>query len=228
MSDSVIHLPVAEAYDRWSGFYDAYDNPLVFVTGHALSTLAESVAGKDVFEFGCGTGRNLSALKACGAAHVAGCDLSEGMLAKARLRDPAFEVMRHDMTAPLSRPDRSADLALFCLSLEHVGDLAGPLRQARRVLRPGGAIAILEIHPFLAETGVAAHFGDAGQEVRMPTFPHSFAEYINTAAALSLTITECREWRPRDLDAPLPRKVLKRGRDTPLIVQFSLHSYDER
>ena len=102
MSDNIIHLPVAEAYDRWSGFYDSYDNPLVFVAGHAICTLANSVAGKAVFEFGCGTGRNLAALKAYGAAHLAGCDVSEGMLAKAKLRDSTFEVIRHDMTLPLS------------------------------------------------------------------------------------------------------------------------------
>jgi hypothetical protein len=30
------------------------------------------------------------------------------------------------------------------------------------------------------------------------------------------------EWRPRDFCGPLPAKVLKRGSDFPLLVEFSL------
>lgn len=223
MSDSsTIHLSVEAAYDRWAGFYDGYDNPMVFVAGHAVASLAAIAAGKDVFEFGCGTGRNLAVLKDVGAVGFGGCDLSEGMLEQARRRDPAFRLMRHDMTMPLAQPDGSADVALFCLSLEHVGELMSPLGEARRILRPGGRMAIVEIHPFLAIGGVAAHFDADGSEVRMPTFAHSFGDYLNTFAALGLSVEHCREWCPRDLPEPVPPKVLKRGADIPLAVQFVL------
>lgn len=225
MSDNrTIHLSVEAAYDRWAGFYDGYDNPMVFVAGHAVASLAPMVAGKDVFEFGCGTGRNLTMLKGIGAAGLAGCDLSAGMLEQARRRDSAFRLIRHDMTSPFAQSDGSADLALFCLSLEHVGDLAAPLGEARRILRPGGRIAIVEIHPFLAISGVAAHFEADGSEVHMPTFAHRFSDYLNTFATLGLAVEHCREWCPRDLAVPVPAKVLKRGMDTPLAVQFILRA----
>lgn len=223
MSDNrTIHLSVEAAYDRWAGFYDGYDNPMVFVAGHAVGSLAPMVVDRDVFEFGCGTGRNLAVLKSVGAVGLGGCDLSEGMLEQARQRDPAFRLMRHDMTTPLAQPDGSTDLALFCLSLEHVGDLTAPLGEARRILRQDGRIAIVEIHPFLAIGGVAAHFEADGTEVRMPTFAHRFGDYLNTFAALGLAVENCREWCPRDLAAPVPPKVLKRGMDVPLAVQFIL------
>jgi malonyl-CoA O-methyltransferase len=222
-----LFLPVADAYDRWSASYDSDDNPLVFAAtqairaGFADARRTEGGArGADIVEFGCGTGRNLALLKALGARTLTGCDLSEGMLAKARARDAAFRLLRHDMTRPLPLPDASADLVLFCLALEHVADLSAPLGEARRLLRPAGRVAVIEIHPFLAQEGVAAHFRDAAGEVRMPAFPHRFSDHLNAFAGAGLRVAACREWRARDLREP-PPKALKRGPDFPLLVEFS-------
>jgi len=221
-SSRSVFLPVAGAYDRWAAAYDGYDNPMVFAATQAVAALAKRVAGKDVFEFGCGTGRNLAALKAGGASSLAGCDLSQGMLDQARARDPGLRLLRHDMTQALPLGDGVCDLALFSLSLEHVGDLRAPLGEARRILRPGGAIAVIEIHPALSLAGLQAHFKDGAQEVRMPTFAHGFVDYLNAFAALGLRVASCREWRPRDFAGPVPEKALRRGPDHPLVVEFSV------
>lgn len=222
MPRSSIFLPIDEAYDRWSSFYDSSDNPMVFGTGQIVHELAEHAAGRDVIEFGCGTGRNLERLRQRGAAKVIGCDLSPGMLQQARARDPNFLLFQQDMMQPMPLPDGSADLILFSLTLEHVGDLVPPLQEARRLLRSAGRIAVIEIHPFLSLANVAAHFKDGEMVVRMPTFPHSFSDYINAVAEAGLSITACRERRPCDFQGPVPNKVLKRGPDFPLLVEFSL------
>ncbi|CCG41396.1 class I SAM-dependent methyltransferase [Magnetospirillum molischianum] len=222
MSETTVFLPVAEAYDRWSGVYDSYDNPMVFGAGQVVQRLADHVGGQIVVEFGCGTGRNLLKLKQHGAAKLVGCDLSSGMLDQARTRDPTLVLLHQDMTRPLPLPDGSADLVLFSLTLEHVADLVPPMREARRLLRAAGRIAIIEIHPFMSLSNVAAHFRDGGKIVEMPTFPHQFSDYLNAAASSGLQIAECREWRPRDFQGPIPNKVLKRGPDFPLLVEFSL------
>jgi malonyl-CoA O-methyltransferase len=118
--------------------------------------------------------------------------------------------------------DGSIDLVLFCLSLEHVEELQAPIDEALRIVRPrGGRIAIVEIHPFLSFSGVAAHFDDGDDEVRMPAFPHPFAAYLNAFAARNLRVT-CREWRPRDIGNPPQLQGLKRGPDFPLSVEFSI------
>ncbi len=220
MTAPPVFLPVAAAYDRWAASYDVCENPMAFAAAHVVGTALGDVSGQDVIEFGCGTGHNLGALKALGARSLTGCDLSAGMLGKARERDGAFRLFQADMGQRLPLADGSADLALFCLSLEHVADLAPPLREARRLLRPGGRLAVVEIHPFLALGGVSAHFRDGGEEVRMPTVAHEFSGYIAAFAAAGLRLTGCREWRPRDLGASVPPKALKRGPDLPLAVQF--------
>jgi malonyl-CoA O-methyltransferase len=220
--DRSVFLSVTGAYDRWADSYDGYDNPMGFGAGRVVDALAPDAGGKDVFEFGCGTGRNLAALKRAGAASLAGCDLSPGMLARAAARDKSFRLLQHDMTQALPWPDRSADLVLFALTLEHVAELRSPLGEARRILRPNGTIAVVEIHPWLSQDGLAAHFTEGGQEVRMPTVAHGFADYLNAFAATGLAVASCKEWRPRDFAPPVPAKVLKRGPDRPLVVEFSL------
>ena len=173
MSDTVLNLSVAEAYDRWSRGYDAYENTMVLAATRAVAALAPEAAGKAVLEFGCGTGRNLEALKAAGAARLVGLDLSEGMLEQARARDPGFELHRQDMALPVGEPDGAFDMVLFSLTLEHVAGMATPLGEARRLLKAGGQVVVIEIHPYLSLGGLAAHFVEGGQTIRMPTVSHT-------------------------------------------------------
>ncbi|CAH2602200.1 Class I SAM-dependent methyltransferase [Rhodovastum atsumiense] len=222
MNDKDTFLPVVEAYDRWASFYDSYDNPMTFAASQALEGLAGAADGKVIVEFGCGTGRNLARLKQGGAEKLIGCDVSAGMLEKARALDPAFILVQQDMTQPLPLADGIADLVLFSLALEHVSDLIPPLREARRLLRTNGTIKVIEIHPFLSLGQVSAHFRDGADIVRMPTFPHRFSDYINAAADVGLAINDCREWRPRDFHGTPPQKIFKRGPDVPMLVDLTL------
>lgn len=217
-------LPVAEAYDRWSRFYDSYANPMVFMAEEIIRRSVVPGAGNAaVFEFGCGTGRNLAAMRDAGAASVAGCDLSEGMLQVAREERRLLDVWIHDMREPLPRvADKSMDCVLFCLSLEHVEDLGAPLDEALRIVKPGrGRICIVEIHPFMSLSGVAAHFDDGEEEIRMPAFAHQFSTYQAAFTERKLLAT-CREWRPRDVGNPEALQGLKRGPAFPLAVEFSI------
>ena len=221
MTDPV-HLSVAEAYDRWASGYDAYDNPMVFAAGRALSRRLPEAKAKRVAEIGCGTGRNLAAFEAAGAARLWGCDLSQGMLARARERVPGAELVRHDMAEALPLPDGAVDLVLFALALEHAGDLDLPLAEAARILVPGGRVLILEIHPFLSLCGVKAHFRDGAEEIQMPTHAHRFCDYLDAFAAAGLAVETCREWTPAEFGPDAPEKLFKRGAETPILVEFAL------
>lgn len=223
-----VFLPVRSAYDRWSRFYDTFDNPMVFMASQALGAgLARECSGKSVFEFGCGTGRNLAALQAAGAARLAGCDFSEGMTAVARGRglENAL-IFHHDISQPLPPEAPSAfDAVLFSLTLEHIEAPAAPLAEARKILGSGGRVHVLEIHPYFSFGGGAAHFEDGGELVTMPAYPHQFADYLNAFSAARLRTARCTEWRPRDLgEVPAPLKALKRGPDFPMLVEFVLEA----
>jgi hypothetical protein len=103
-------------------------------------------AGKDVVDVGCGGGALVRDLAALGARPV-GIEISEEQLSAARARDDGsgarFLVGRAE-ALPLE--DGSADVVVFMRSLHHVPveHLEAGLREARRVLRPGGAVYVAE------------------------------------------------------------------------------------
>ena len=94
----------------------------------------------------CGTGRLATRLRrrVGPTGRVIGVDFSEGMLAVARRRDPAVDWRTGDATTLEGIADSSADALTIAFGLRNVQDRAAALRAARRVLRPGGRMAILE------------------------------------------------------------------------------------
>jgi SAM-dependent methyltransferase len=103
-------------------------------------------AGKDVADVGCGGGALVRDLAAAGARPI-GIEISEEQLATARARDNgtgARYLVGRAEALPLD--DGSVDVVVFMRSLHHVPPehLRDGLREARRVLRPGGAVYVAE------------------------------------------------------------------------------------
>ena len=215
------HLSVSAAYDRWSAIYDVYDNPMVAAARDILLRFAPDAAGKDCLEVGCGTGANLASLRDAGARLVVGMDLSAGMLDQARARLPGVPLHHASATDPWPMPDASADLVLFSLTLEHLPSLAHAHREAHRVLRPGGMVLAIEIHPDLATQGVGAHFEAGNVIVTMPSFPHRLEDYRAASDAAGLALVQLREWRRVDFRHPHP-KMAKRDPMAPFAIEIRL------
>ena len=99
--------------------------------------------GDRVLDACCGTGDLALAARAEGAT-VTGLDFSERMLDRARRKSDEIEWLRGDALA-LPFADRSFDAATVGFGVRNVEDLGRGLRELRRVLRPGGRLAILEV-----------------------------------------------------------------------------------
>jgi ubiquinone/menaquinone biosynthesis C-methylase UbiE len=105
--------------------------------------------GDRVLEVGCGTGRNLAFLsRAVGpAGRVYGIDLSEGMLAKARLaceQGGLTNVLLIQADASEYELREPVDGAIFSLSYAVMRDRKQALRNAWRQLKPGGRMVMLD------------------------------------------------------------------------------------
>ena len=105
--------------------------------------LAEFVRGLPpaarALDLGCGDGR-LGALLA--AERLVAADVSRIALERARRRLPDAELIKLEPDARLPLDDSSFDLVLCAETLEHVRDVQLLLSETRRVLRPGGRLAL--------------------------------------------------------------------------------------
>src|SRR5687767_8868278 len=97
-------------------------------------------AGTAVLDAGCGSGR-FCRIAADRGANVAGIDVTPAFVEIARERTPEGDFRVGDMMS-LPWPDRAFDVVTGFNSFFYAADLVGALREARRVLRPGGSLAL--------------------------------------------------------------------------------------
>ena len=90
-------------------------------------------------DLGCGDGRLSAELD---AAELTAADVSRVALERARPRLPGARVVELEPDAPLPFGDGSFDLVLAAETAEHVRDLQLFLSEIRRVLVPGGELAL--------------------------------------------------------------------------------------
>lgn len=100
--------------------------------------------GGTVVDLGCGTGPTLTALAARpqGAGRLVGIDVAEPPLDPRLTGDPRVERVVADLDEPLPFADASVDAAVSHNVVECLRDPAALLREAARVLVPGGRLLL--------------------------------------------------------------------------------------
>jgi SAM-dependent methyltransferase len=103
--------------------------------------------GRLTVDVGCGEGRLGRTLAARGHA-VAGVDSSPTLTRLAREAGGHREVLQAP-AASIPLPDDAADLVTMFMSLHDMDDLAAAVREAARLLAPGGCLCLAVPHPFV-------------------------------------------------------------------------------
>jgi len=181
--------------------------------------------GRATLDIGCGEGRMSRDLLAIGHA-VTGIDASPTMIAAARDADPSIRVEVADAAA-LPFDDASFDCAVAFMSLHDVDDMRGAIREAARVLEPGGFLCIAIVHPinssgrfendepgskftiagsyleeFVYEDAVARD----GLTMTFTSAHRPLSSYADALAGVGLLVDRIREW-------PIPDEAIREERD---------------
>jgi demethylmenaquinone methyltransferase/2-methoxy-6-polyprenyl-1,4-benzoquinol methylase len=142
-------LPAADVRSMFDGVAPVYDAMNLVTTAgldrrwRRLAARAAVRPGDRVLDACCGTGDLSVAAKAEGA-RVTGLDFSERMLVRARRKSPEVAWVHGDLLA-LPFADGTFDAATIGFGIRNVEDRGTALRELRRVLRPRGRLAILEV-----------------------------------------------------------------------------------
>ena len=137
---------VRRLFDRIAPVYDAMNRVMTAGLDRSWRRLAvEAVVqpGDRVLDACCGTGDLAVAAERDGGV-VTGLDFSPRMLERARRKSATVTWVEGDLLA-LPFEDGSFDAATVGFGVRNVADLGRALAELRRVLRPGGRLAILEI-----------------------------------------------------------------------------------
>jgi ubiquinone/menaquinone biosynthesis C-methylase UbiE len=132
-------------FDAIAGRYDRLRHQL-FEPALELLVREGDLEGRRVLDLGCGTGRFAAALAERHGCVAFGVDPSPGMLAVARARSSAVTWLAGRAEAiPLA--ERAVERAFLQTVIHLVEDRAAAFAELRRVLEPGGVVAILTVDP---------------------------------------------------------------------------------
>mmetsp|Transcript_4058 Transcript_4058/g.9952 ORF Transcript_4058/g.9952 Transcript_4058/m.9952 type:complete len:276 (+) Transcript_4058:62-889(+) len=122
-----------------------YSLPDIVEQRRRFIELAKPVPGESCLDIGCGPGFLVEQLQAAvgAAGSVTGIDHSEGMVQVGRLRCPSAKLLQAG-AEELPFPECSFDLVSITQVLVYVRDPVKALSEAKRVLKPGGRLLVLD------------------------------------------------------------------------------------
>jgi ubiquinone/menaquinone biosynthesis C-methylase UbiE len=131
---------VGEIFERSATAYDRASFPFFTPFGEALVEFASVESDDRVLDVGCGAGAAL-APAARRAASAVGVELSPSMAERARAAAPLADVHVGDATS-LDFEDGAFDVVVSAFTVFFMPDPTAALQEWRRVLAPGGRIAV--------------------------------------------------------------------------------------
>jgi SAM-dependent methyltransferase len=196
-----------------------------------------SAPGRLTLDIGCGEGRLSRDLKALGHTIVA-LDSSPTMVKNARQADPSIQVHVAN-AAKLPLADAAADLAIAFMSLQDMDDMPAAIREAARVLEPGGRFCLAVVHPVNSAGTFAGEEADSpfvisgsylesfrytdelerdGLAVTFASEHHPLEAYFEALAAAGFLVERLREHAVPDAAIGRPRQ--RRWQRLPLFLHI--------
>lgn len=141
-------MSLGEEWERHAATWIRFTPHDVFFATYNWPAFAELLPGpgRATLDLGCGEGRIGAILREHGH-RVTGVDVAPSMVDRARSRGVYEDVLVAD-AGSLPFDDGAFDLVMAFMSLQDMDDPGAALREAARVLEPGGRLVAAVVHPF--------------------------------------------------------------------------------
>ncbi|HET6295974.1 MAG TPA: class I SAM-dependent methyltransferase [Kribbella sp.] len=216
---------------RYNGLADWYDARFVQEPETHQPGLLELLGpgSGPCLDIGCGTGRNFFTIRESGR-EIVGVDFSADQLRLARTRSDGPLIEADASNLPFA--DGSFDTVMALWTSTDLEDFDGSLREATRVLRPGGTLISYGVHPCF--NGPHVVYNEDGSRLIHPTYRQTgwhepapwwgedgirrrvgmrhvpLADFLNAFLRTGLTIERFEE--PGDI--PIPHALAVKARRT--------------
>lgn len=193
-------LPAAQAYDLWASTYDEQtnnlmlylDDDLIFKAAHPIDW-----RGKDILDFGCGTGRHWPKLLAYQPHRLTGVDISSEMLGKLKGKYPGADVYQIKQCRLPMFAAETFDIVLSNLALGYVKDVGSLFCEWARVLRPEGLVLVTDLHPAALKKGAKNDFKWKNRMIEIENYVHELSAMQEAAMRSGLRMGA---WDERKID----------------------------
>ena len=183
-----------DGYAAWQPTYEGVVEDIMDQSVLERLTSVPWAQARSVADLGCGTGRTAAWLTGRGATSIDGVDFTPEMLEAARRRGLHRRLVVGDVRAT-TLPTGGYDLVVCSLVDEHLPELGGLYREARRLLCVSGLLVVVGYHPFfIMASGMPTHFDSGDNEpVAIETHVHLPSEHMTAANSARLVAVELIE-----------------------------------
>ncbi len=175
------------AFATWASSYDAQLSPLLMLEERYLTRVLPNVAGRDVLDAGCGTGRWLRRLEETRPASLTGIDASREMIetAKGKCSGARLIVCPCEGT-PFAAQSFDLILSSFVLSY---ADLRKFAAETSRVARVGCDLFVTDMHPDTQQAlGWKRSFAGENGEIVLDAQRHDLTEILRVFEEFGWTV----------------------------------------
>ena len=142
-------------FEKYSAFPRSVQGLEAAGEWHELRHMLPDLAGKCVLDLGCGFGWHCIYAAEQGAAHVTGVDISENMLAQARVKSADYDNITyvHSPIEDFTCPGESFDLVISSLAFHYIACFDHICKLVHTCLVPGGEFVFSVEHPVFTAQG---------------------------------------------------------------------------
>lgn len=176
-----------EGHRLWAPVYDSGLNPILALERRSMRNLLKSLRPSTVIDVACGTGQWLLHFQQAGS-EVFGCDACAEMLSQAMGNSTLRGRVTLADAENIPFQDATADLVLCSLSLGYFPDIDRVFCEFARACKPGGLIAVSDLHPDALSSGWTRSFRLGEQRYELEHHPHAMQEIRAAALRAGLRI----------------------------------------